>query len=97
LDGFIYLTSPSASCCKADKGKTERLLVAPSAEAGSRNSDRLTSNGWAVRQPQLQRQPAIRTGPTVRLKEITEEAILSHVSEHGSVVNAKLFEVNGKR
>ncbi|WVZ87491.1 hypothetical protein U9M48_034122 [Paspalum notatum var. saurae] len=33
----------------------------------------------------------------VRLKEITEEAILSHVSEHGSVVNAKLFEVNSKR
>ncbi|WVZ98728.1 hypothetical protein U9M48_044128 [Paspalum notatum var. saurae] len=30
-------------------------------------------------------------------QEITEEAILNHVSEHGSVVNTKLFEVNGKR
>uniref|UniRef100_A0A0E0L307 RRM domain-containing protein n=1 Tax=Oryza punctata TaxID=4537 RepID=A0A0E0L307_ORYPU len=30
-------------------------------------------------------------------QEVTEDAILSHVSEHGSVVNTKLFEVNGKR
>uniref|UniRef100_A0A0D9ZZQ4 RRM domain-containing protein n=1 Tax=Oryza glumipatula TaxID=40148 RepID=A0A0D9ZZQ4_9ORYZ len=30
-------------------------------------------------------------------QEITEDAILNHVSEHGSVVNTKLFEVNGKR
>ncbi|CAL5095157.1 unnamed protein product [Urochloa decumbens] len=30
-------------------------------------------------------------------QEITEEAILNHVSEHGSVINTKLFEVNGKR
>ncbi|GJN14516.1 hypothetical protein PR202_gb01355 [Eleusine coracana subsp. coracana] len=30
-------------------------------------------------------------------QEISEDAILNHVSEHGSVVNTKLFEVNGKR
>ncbi|XP_025806356.1 polypyrimidine tract-binding protein homolog 3 isoform X2 [Panicum hallii] len=30
-------------------------------------------------------------------QEISEEAILNHVSEHGSVINTKLFEVNGKR
>uniref|UniRef100_A0A0E0DRW9 RRM domain-containing protein n=1 Tax=Oryza meridionalis TaxID=40149 RepID=A0A0E0DRW9_9ORYZ len=30
-------------------------------------------------------------------QEITEDVILNHVSEHGSVVNTKLFEVNGKR
>jgi len=30
-------------------------------------------------------------------QEISEETILNHVSEHGSVVNTKLFEVNGKR
>uniref|UniRef100_A0A804Q1A2 RRM domain-containing protein n=1 Tax=Zea mays TaxID=4577 RepID=A0A804Q1A2_MAIZE len=30
-------------------------------------------------------------------QEISEEAILNHLSEHGTVVNTKLFEVNGKR
>ncbi|KAL6619176.1 hypothetical protein ACP70R_034315 [Stipagrostis hirtigluma subsp. patula] len=30
-------------------------------------------------------------------QEISEEAILNHVSEHGTVVNTKLFEVNNKR
>ncbi|KAF0925588.1 hypothetical protein E2562_017178 [Oryza meyeriana var. granulata] len=30
-------------------------------------------------------------------QEISEDTILNHVSEHGSVVNTKLFEVNGKR
>ncbi|KAL5202946.1 hypothetical protein ABZP36_013898 [Zizania latifolia] len=30
-------------------------------------------------------------------QEISEDAILNHVSEHGSVVNTKLFEVNGKK
>ncbi|KAG8085705.1 hypothetical protein GUJ93_ZPchr0010g10463 [Zizania palustris] len=30
-------------------------------------------------------------------QEISEDAILNHVSEHGSVVNTKLFEMNGKR
>ncbi|XP_047095090.1 polypyrimidine tract-binding protein homolog 3-like isoform X1 [Lolium rigidum] len=30
-------------------------------------------------------------------QDISEDAILTHVSEHGSVVGTKLFEVNGKR
>ncbi|AQK93570.1 Polypyrimidine tract-binding protein homolog 3 [Zea mays] len=30
-------------------------------------------------------------------QDISEEAILNHVSEHGTVLNTKLFEVNGKR
>lgn len=30
-------------------------------------------------------------------QEISEDVILAHVSEHGSVVGTKLFEVNGKR
>lgn len=30
-------------------------------------------------------------------QDISEDTILTHVSEHGSVVGTKLFEVNGKR
>ncbi|XP_042390781.1 polypyrimidine tract-binding protein homolog 3-like isoform X1 [Zingiber officinale] len=30
-------------------------------------------------------------------QDITEEEILSHLEEHGTVVNTKLFEVNGKK
>jgi polypyrimidine tract-binding protein 2 len=30
-------------------------------------------------------------------QDISEDAILTHVSEHGSVVGTKLFEANGKR
>lgn len=30
-------------------------------------------------------------------QEVTEEDIISHLEEHGSIVNTKLFEVNGKK
>lgn len=30
-------------------------------------------------------------------QEVTEEDIISHLEEHGTIVNTKLFEVNGKK
>lgn len=30
-------------------------------------------------------------------QEITEDDVIAHLSEHGTIVNSKLFEVNGKK